>query len=90
MKKITPILFVLVLLLALTSCDDGVQFCTVTFKAEDGSTYLTQTVAKNAKVSNIEGPKKEGTWSFDCWLEVILSPKKHLCFAGEHQARFAI
>ena len=69
MKKITPILFVLVLLLALTSCDDGVQFCTVTFKAEDGSTYLTQTVAKNAKVSNIEGPKKEGTWSFDCWLE---------------------
>lgn len=68
MKRVTPILFVLVLLLALTSCDDGVQYCTVTFKAEDGSTYLTQTVVKNAKVSSVEGPKKEGTWSFDCWL----------------------
>ena len=68
MKRVTPILFVLVLLLALTSCDDGVQYCTVTFKAEDGSTYLTQTVVKNAKVSSVEGPKKDGTWSFDCWL----------------------
>ena len=42
---------------------------TVKFLDAAGNTYLTQTVKENTKATKVEGPKKDGAWSFDCWLD---------------------
>ncbi len=42
---------------------------TVKFLDAAGNTYLTQTVKENTKAPKVEGPKKDGAWSFDCWLD---------------------